>query len=241
MLGSVCSVGGLVCVSAVLTNDPYILNLDCDHYINNSKALREAMCFMMDPNLGKKVCYVQFPQRFYGIDRNDRYANHNTIFFDINLKGLDGIQGPVYVGTGRVFNMQALYGYEPPLNSKAQGLNCYGPRKKSKKPTRNMMLRKKKRFGQSPVFLASTLMENSGMPQSATPAALLKETIHVINCGYEDKTDWGKEIGWIYGFVTEDILTGFKMRARGWQSIYCMPPRFAFKGFAPINLSDRLN
>ena len=71
-------------VSAVLTNGPFLLNLDCDHYINNSKALREAMCFMMDPNLGKNVCYVQFPQRFDGIDRNDRYANRNTVFFDVS-------------------------------------------------------------------------------------------------------------------------------------------------------------
>ncbi|XP_039043108.1 probable cellulose synthase A catalytic subunit 1 [UDP-forming] [Hibiscus syriacus] len=31
------------------------------------------------------------------------------------------------------------------------------------------------------------------------------------------------------------------MHARGWISIYCMPPRPAFKGSAPINLSDRLN
>src|SRR5262245_49299917 len=71
-------------VSAVLTNGPYLLNLDCDHYINNSKALREAMCFLMDPNLGKHVCYVQFPQRFDGIDMNDRYANRNTVFFDVS-------------------------------------------------------------------------------------------------------------------------------------------------------------
>ena len=71
-------------VSAVLTNGPFMLNLDCDHYINNSKALREAMCFLMDPNLGKSVCYVQFPQRFDGIDKNDRYANRNTVFFDVS-------------------------------------------------------------------------------------------------------------------------------------------------------------
>ena len=60
-----------------------MLNLDCDHYINNSKAIKEAMCFMMDPLLGKKVCYVQFPQRFDGIDRHDRYANRNVVFFDV--------------------------------------------------------------------------------------------------------------------------------------------------------------
>jgi cellulose synthase A len=71
-------------VSAVLTNAPYILNLDCDHYVNNSKAVREAMCFMMDPAVGRDVCYVQFPQRFDGIGRSDRYANRN-VFFDVLL------------------------------------------------------------------------------------------------------------------------------------------------------------
>lgn len=78
--------GGMVQVrvSAVLTNAPFFLNLDCDHYINNSKALRESMCFMMDPTIGRKVCYVQFPQRFDGIDLNDRYANRNTVFFDVS-------------------------------------------------------------------------------------------------------------------------------------------------------------
>ena len=70
-------------VSAVISNAPYVLNVDCDHYINNSKALREAMCFMMDPSLGKRVCYVQFPQRFDGIDSHDRYSNRNVVFFDV--------------------------------------------------------------------------------------------------------------------------------------------------------------
>jgi cellulose synthase A len=51
-----------------------------------------------------------------------------------------------------------------------------------------------KRFGQSTVFVASTLMENGGVPGSATPESLLKEAIHVISCGYEDKTDWGSEV-----------------------------------------------
>ncbi|MFS7911987.1 putative cellulose synthase (UDP-forming) [Helianthus anomalus] len=99
----------------------------------------------------------------------------------------------------------------------------------------------KKRFGQSVVFVTSTLMENGGVSRSVAPENVLKVAIQVINCGYEDKTDWGSEIGWIYGSVTKDILTGFKMHARGWRSIYCMPPRAAFKGSAPINLSDRLN
>lgn len=46
------------------------------------------MCFMMDPTSGKKVCYVQFPQRFDGIDRNDRYSNRNVVFFDVCVVSL---------------------------------------------------------------------------------------------------------------------------------------------------------
>lgn len=51
-----------------------------------------------------------------------------------------------------------------------------------------------KKFGQSPVFIASTLLEEGGVPSLASSASLLKEAIHVISCGYEDKTEWGKEV-----------------------------------------------
>ena len=51
-----------------------------------------------------------------------------------------------------------------------------------------------KRFGQSPVFVAATFMEMGGIPPTTNPATLLKEAIHVISCGYEDKTEWGKEV-----------------------------------------------
>lgn len=44
------------------------------------------------------------------------------------------------------------------------------------------------------MFVASTLLENGGTLKSANPASLLKEAIHVIGCGFEDKTDWGKEV-----------------------------------------------
>lgn len=52
----------------------------------------------------------------------------------------------------------------------------------------------KNKFGQSSAFVASTLIEDGGILKNASPASLLKEAIHVISCGYEDKTDWGKEV-----------------------------------------------
>lgn len=51
-----------------------------------------------------------------------------------------------------------------------------------------------KKFGQSAIFVTSTLMEQGGVPPSSSPASLLKEAIHVISCGYEDKTEWGSEV-----------------------------------------------
>lgn len=50
------------------------------------------------------------------------------------------------------------------------------------------------RFGQSTVFVASTLMENGGIPPETDSDTLLKEAIHVISCGYEDKSEWGSEV-----------------------------------------------
>ncbi|PWZ14128.1 putative cellulose synthase A catalytic subunit 6 [UDP-forming] [Zea mays] len=97
-----------------------------------------------------------------------------------------------------------------------------------------------KRFGQSDAFLASTLQDN-GEGCRFDMLKSLDDCIHVLSCGYENKTQWGKEVGWIYGSVTEDILTGFKMHCHGWRSVYCMPKRPAFKGSAPINLTDRLH
>lgn len=61
------------------------------------------------------------------------------------MKGLDGIQGPVYVGTGCFFNRQALYGYCPPgmsslPNSSPLSLlqSFVSSRFRPKKPTKDL-------------------------------------------------------------------------------------------------------
>lgn len=176
------------------------------------------------------------------------------------MRGLDGIQGPVYVGTGCVFNRQALYGYDPPVSEKRQKMSCDcwpswccccfgGSRKKSKDKSKtkkkglkaflglgklrgkkkyskksfggpaydleeieeglegydeleksSLMSQKnfEKRFGQSPVFITTTLMENGGIPEGTNSNSLIKEAIHVISCGYEEKTEWGKEVNDVF-------------------------------------------
>ena len=136
------AMNALVRTSAIMSNGPFILNLDCDHYVYNSLAMKEAMCFMMDRG-GDRICYVQFPQRFEGVDPNDRYANHNTVFFDGNMRALDGLQGPMYVGTGCMFRRVALYGFDPPRATETGG--CCGRRKTKVKCKRSSWLNRLRR------------------------------------------------------------------------------------------------
>ncbi|CAL5188447.1 unnamed protein product [Lathyrus oleraceus] len=279
------AMNALVRASAVMSNGAFILNLDCDHYIYNSEALREGMCHMMDRG-GERICYVQFPQRFEGIDPSDRYANHNTVFFDVNMRALDGLQGPFYVGTGCLFRRTALYGFDPPClqEEAAEAAGWFGSKKKKSATVAsvtevdslddrslksgssidddemNIALIPKK-FGNSSLFVESIrVAEFQGRPLADHPSvkngrqpgalilprdlldpATVAEAINVISCWYEDKTEWGDRVGWIYGSVTEDVVTGFRMHNRGWRSVYCVTKRDAFRGSAPINLTDRLH
>ncbi|KAI4369912.1 hypothetical protein MLD38_018306 [Melastoma candidum] len=201
------------------------------------------------------------------------------------MRALDGIQGPVYVGTGCLFRRVALYAFDPPRTKERDG--CCGPffaRQKASasvaslpeassedgrsvimsdlgdEELMNMALIPKK-FGNSnalidsiPVaeFQGRPLADHSSVKHGRPPGALtiprqlldastVAEAVSVISCWYEDKTEWGLKVGWIYGSVTEDVVTGYRMHNRGWKSIYCVTKRDAFRGTAPINLTDRLH
>jgi cellulose synthase/poly-beta-1,6-N-acetylglucosamine synthase-like glycosyltransferase len=221
--------------SAVLSNAPFLINFDCDHYINNSQAFRASMCFMLDPRDGENTAFVQFPQRFDGVDPTDRYANHNRVFFDGTMLSLNGLQGPSYLGTGTMFRRAALYGMEPPRWRAADDDgNGNG-----------------KEYGRSTLFINSML---DGAPnqdrRSITPVFVDGEESTTVSselllaslmtCAYEDGTSWGRDAGWVYDIATEDVVTGFRMHRQGWRSVYCSVEPAAFRGTAPINLTERL-
>lgn len=70
------------------------------------------------------------------------------------MKGLDGIQGPIYVGTGCVFRRQAFYGFDAPKAKKPPSRTCNclpkwlggccSERKKKKKSSKSKSELKKK-------------------------------------------------------------------------------------------------
>lgn len=55
----------------------------------------------------------------------------------------------------------------------------------------------------------------------------------VSSCNYESGTHWGLEVGWAYGSMTEDILTGQRIHAAGWRSAKLETEPPAFLGCAP--------
>ena len=49
-----------------MTNAPYMLNVDCDMYVNEADVVRQAMCvFLQKPMNPNRCAFVQFPQDFY--------------------------------------------------------------------------------------------------------------------------------------------------------------------------------
>ncbi|KAG2680818.1 hypothetical protein I3760_11G115800 [Carya illinoinensis] len=100
----------LLRVSATMTNAPIILNLDCDMYSNDPRTPLRALCYLLDPKLMSQLAYVQFPQIFHGVNKNDTYSCEYRRVFCCNPLGMDGVLGPCYVGTGCFFNRRAFFG-----------------------------------------------------------------------------------------------------------------------------------
>ncbi|KAK4490817.1 hypothetical protein RD792_001532 [Penstemon davidsonii] len=104
------ALNALLRVSGIMTNAPIILTLDCDMYSNDPSTLERVLCYLSDkfrkPNCG----YVQFPQRFHGLNKADIYASEHKRLFLANPSGMDGLFGPSYVGTGCFFHRRVFFG-----------------------------------------------------------------------------------------------------------------------------------
>ncbi|XP_062074605.1 cellulose synthase-like protein G3 [Humulus lupulus] len=100
----------LIRVSATMTNAPIILTLDCDTYSNDPQTPLRVLCYLLDPKAESQVGYIQIPQRFHGINKNDTYACEVKRLFFINAIGMDGLSGPNYVGTGCFFRRRVFFG-----------------------------------------------------------------------------------------------------------------------------------
>ncbi|XP_073103250.1 cellulose synthase-like protein E6 isoform X1 [Elaeis guineensis] len=104
------AMNSLLKVSSEISNGAVILNVDCDMYSNNSETIKDALCFFMDEEKGHEIAYVQLPQLFNNITKNDIYGSLLALVFKVDFHGLDGYGGPLYVGSGCFHRRDCLCG-----------------------------------------------------------------------------------------------------------------------------------
>ncbi|EFH55661.1 hypothetical protein ARALYDRAFT_902318 [Arabidopsis lyrata subsp. lyrata] len=70
-------------VSGLMTNAPYMLNVDCDMYANEADVVRQAMCIFLQGSPNPNHCaFVQFPQEFDGLRVKNLYRSiFKSLFF----------------------------------------------------------------------------------------------------------------------------------------------------------------
>ncbi|KAF6174669.1 hypothetical protein GIB67_006321 [Kingdonia uniflora] len=85
------ALNALLRVSGVMSNSPYILVLDCDMYCNDPSSARQAMCFHLDTMITKSLAFVQFPQRFYKLSKNDNFDSQMRTAFKYVLRILHAL------------------------------------------------------------------------------------------------------------------------------------------------------
>ncbi|PPD82156.1 hypothetical protein GOBAR_DD20916 [Gossypium barbadense] len=112
------SMNALIRVSSKITNAPIILNVDCDMYSNNSNTIKSSLCIFMDEEKGDEIGYVQFPQCFYNLTKNEIYGSSLRVMLQLEVLGFDANGGPSYMGSGCFHRRETLCGKKYEKNYK---------------------------------------------------------------------------------------------------------------------------
>ncbi|XP_031499407.1 cellulose synthase-like protein H1 isoform X3 [Nymphaea colorata] len=248
-------------VSGVMTNAPFMLNLDCDMFVNDPKALYHALCLLLGFESETQSGFVQFPQTFHGALKDDPYGNQLKVLLKHSMPGSNACQGPMYGGTGCFHRRKVIYGQrllEHPLvkNGPYNYNLSNGPG--SSLVSHIIIITRRQNgmcgmeealaaiFGGNQPLIESALRaasEGSAVvdpPPSQALSNSLEAAIAVSACDYEDNTLWGKQIGLDYGSTSEDMMTGCRIHSSGWNSVACLPDPPAFLGAAPSTGPDTM-
>ncbi|KAL4340603.1 hypothetical protein GQ457_08G005710 [Hibiscus cannabinus] len=104
------AMNALIRVSARISNGPIVLNVDCDMFSNDSDSIKDSLCVFMDHENGHEIAFVQYPQAFHNLTKNDLYGNSCRVFRKLEFPGFDANGGPCYIGTGCFHRRDALCG-----------------------------------------------------------------------------------------------------------------------------------
>ncbi|CDO99182.1 unnamed protein product [Coffea canephora] len=216
------ALNALLRVSGIMSNAPYLLVLDCDMYCNDPLSAKQAMCFHLDHEISSSLSYVQFPQIFYNVSKNDIYDGQARSAYKTKYQGMDGIRGSVCAGTGYYLKKKALY--------------CR-PNHEDEMP-----VEPERKFGSSNVFNASlkSLNGRQSRREEIISDATVEEAKSLATCTFEANTKWGKEIGYSYECLLESTFTGYLLHNKGWKSVYLYPKRPGFLGCTTIDMKDAM-
>ncbi|ANM66819.1 cellulose synthase-like B6 [Arabidopsis thaliana] len=210
-------------VSGLMTNAPYMLNVDCDMYANEPDVVRQAMCVFLQNSKNSNHCaFVQFPQNFY-----DSYTNELVVLQHYMKRGVAGIQGPIYIGSGCFHTRRVMYGLSSDDLEDDGSLSSVASREFL---SEDSLVRK---YGSSKELVKSVVdaLQRKSNPQKSL-ANLVEAAQEVGHCHYEYQTSWGN-LGWLYDSVAEDTNTSIGIHLRGWTSSFISPDPPAFLGSTP--------
>ncbi|KAL0376735.1 UNVERIFIED_CONTAM: Cellulose synthase-like protein G1 [Sesamum calycinum] len=210
------ALNALIRVSAVISNAPYILVLDCDHYCNDPTSARQAMCYYLDPEISPKLAFVQFHQKFHNLSGHDLYDSRLNYYWRRWL-GFDGLEGPSISGCNLYLKREALYGTKNIKND--IDLNHL-----------------KKSFGSSNELIKS-ISKNCELHLSnrRLTDAQAKEVERLASCDYDGQSEWGKMGSWrnadftkkycalLYGRGRMSTLHSMCYAALSFDPIYVVP------------------
>ncbi|KAK2649250.1 hypothetical protein Ddye_016739 [Dipteronia dyeriana] len=221
------AMNALIRVSGLMTNAPFMLNVDCDMFVNNPRVVNQAMCLLLGSK-EKDCAFVQFPQLFH-----NNPSDSLVLMYEYVVKGTVGIQGPLFQGSGCFHRRKVIYGLWP--NDIENECARYFNSVNGEVDDDDEILVKE--FGNSKEFVKSVGHALKGkMDIPMNPSNYLDAAHQVAGSAYEYGSSWGENVGCLYGSATEDHLTGIAIHKKGWRSGYCNPDPPAFLGCAPSSL-----
>ncbi|KAI4341015.1 hypothetical protein MLD38_025792 [Melastoma candidum] len=78
----------LMRVSGILTNAPFMLNVDCDMYANNPHIMLHSLCLFVGAKSKSDSAFVQYPQLFYNGVKNDPFRNQLVVLLEVQITSL---------------------------------------------------------------------------------------------------------------------------------------------------------
>ncbi|KAL5861432.1 hypothetical protein ACOSQ4_002728 [Xanthoceras sorbifolium] len=194
-------------VSGLMTNAPFMLNVDCDMFANN-------------PQL--------FPQLYYNYPNNGHVIIHENI-----VKGIVEIEGPFYEGSGSFHKRKVIYGLRPEdtendrrVDNDEMLLKEFGNSKELIKSAAHAL----KGDTNFPKDLSNSLdvaHRVAGSTYEYGSSWGEKNTRCICIC---IRSSFRLVV---YGSAVEDNLIGLMIHTRGWKSAYCNTDPPAFLGCAP--------